>query len=65
MCIHKSRNINIGIVMKNPEMSKFAPEYLKTNSICKHVVKKLPYLLRYVLDRYKTQQICHKAILGH
>ena len=31
--------------------------------MCKHAVKKLPYLLRYVLDRYKTQQMCKKAIL--
>ena len=46
MCIHKSRNINIVIVMKNPEILKSAPEYLQTNSICKHVVKKFPYLLR-------------------
>ena len=31
--------------------------------MCKHAVTKLPYLLRYVLDRYKTQQMCDKAIL--
>ena len=31
--------------------------------MCKHVVKKLPYLLRYVPDQYKTQQMCDKAIL--
>ena len=29
----------------------------------KHTVEKLPYLLRYVLDSYKTQQMCEKAIL--
>ena len=28
-----------------------------------HAVKKLPYLLRYVSDQYKTQQMCDKAIL--
>ena len=28
-----------------------------------HVVKKLPFLLRYVLDQYKTQQMCDKTIL--
>ena len=28
----------------------------------KHAVTKLPYLLRYVLDWYKAQQICEKAI---
>ena len=29
MCIHKFLNINIGTVMKNPEMSKCAPNHLK------------------------------------
>ena len=33
--------------------------------MCKHAVKKLPYLLRYVPDQYKTQQICDKATLKH
>ena len=28
-----------------------------------HTVKKLAYLLRYVPDRYKTQQMCEKTIL--
>ena len=33
----------------------------------KHAVKKLPYLLRYVPDRCKTQQMFDKATLknGH
>ena len=31
--------------------------------MCKHVVKKLPYLIRYVPDQCKTQQMCDKAIL--
>ena len=31
--------------------------------MCKHAVKKLPYLLRYVPDQYKTQKICNKAFL--
>ena len=29
----------------------------------KHAVKKLPYLLRYFRDQYKTQQVCYKGIL--
>ena len=45
--------------MKNPEMLKFVPDYLKTNKMCKHAVKKLPCLLRYVLDQYNTQQMCN------
>ena len=31
--------------------------------MCKHAVKKFLYLLRYVPDKYKTQQMCDKAIL--
>ena len=30
--------------------------------MCKHAVKNLPYLLRYVLDQYKTQQMCDIVI---
>ena len=33
--------------------------------MCKHAVKKLPYLLRYVYNWYKTPQMCDKAILGN
>ena len=31
--------------------------------MCKHTIQKLPYLLRYVPDRFRTQQVCNKAIL--
>ena len=31
--------------------------------MCKHVVKKLPLVIRYLPDRYKTQQMLDKAIL--
>ena len=62
MCIYKSINTMIGIVMKNPEMLKLVPDDLKTKKMCKHV-QKLPYLLRYVLDHNKTQQLCDEAIL--
>ena len=31
--------------------------------MCKHAIQKLPYLLRYVPDRFRTQQVCNKAIL--
>ena len=31
--------------------------------MCKHAVKKLPYLLRYVPAQHKTQQMFDKAIL--
>ena len=44
MDIYKSLNINIGTVMKNPEMLKFVSDHLKLKQ-CKDTVKKLPYLL--------------------
>ena len=58
----KSLNISIGRVMKNPEILKLVSDQLKTKKSCKHAVKKLPFLLRYIPVRYKTQQICEKAI---
>ena len=57
MDIFKSLNISSGIVMRNPEIWKFVPDYFKFKKICKHAVKVLSYLLRYVPDQYKTQQV--------
>ena len=31
--------------------------------MCKHAVKKLPFIIRYIPDQYKTQQMCDKALL--
>ena len=56
MDVYKSINISIGTVMKNPEILKFVPGHLKTKKMCKHAVKNLPFLIRYVPDKYKTQQ---------
>ena len=58
----KSLNISIGRVMKNPEILKLVSDQLKTKKSWKHAVKKLPFLLRYIPVRYKTQQLCEKAI---
>ena len=65
MDIHKSVKIVIRIVMKNPKMLRFILNHLKTTNMCKHAVKKLLYLLRYVPDQCKCvpdQQMCNKAI---
>ena len=40
--INKYLNINIGIVMKKPEMLKLVPDHFKTEKMCRHAVKKLP-----------------------
>ena len=50
MDIYKPLNINIVTVMKNLEIIKFVPDHLKTKTLWKHAVKKLPYLLRYITD---------------
>ena len=54
MDIYNSVKINIRAVMKKTEMLKFFPDNLKTKKICKHAVKKLPYLIRYFPVQYKT-----------
>ena len=53
----KSLNISIGTVMKDSEISKLVPNNFKIKKMCSHAVKKLPYLLRYVADQYKTQKL--------
>ena len=58
MNIYKSLYISIVTVMKNPEMLKFVSDHLKTKAKLK-----ITYLLRYVPDQYKTQQMSDKTIL--
>ena len=43
MDIYKSLSINIGTVMKNPEMLTFVPDHPNTEKMCKNAVKKLPF----------------------
>ena len=40
-------------------MLRLVPDHLKTKAY-KHTVKSLLSIIRYVSDRYKTQQICDK-----
>ena len=47
---YTSPKIIIEAVMKNSEMLRFIPDHLKTKKICKHAVKKLPFVIRYVPD---------------
>ena len=54
MFIHKPININIITMMKHPEMLKFVPDLLKTKQMRNYVAKKLPFVIRYVSNRYKT-----------
>ena len=47
MDIYKLLNINIVIVMKNPETLKFVPDHLETEKMCKHGVKKYSHNAPY------------------
>ena len=60
---YNSSNISIGVATKNPEILTFLPNNLKTKTMCKHAVKKLPCVIRHVPDQYKTQQMWNKAII--
>ena len=55
---YKSILISIGTIIRNSEILNLFLIILKLKKICKHAVKKLPYLLRYVPDQHKTQQVC-------
>ena len=63
MDIYKCLNScnSIVTVVKNSEMLKLVPHYLKTKNMCKRAVIKLSYLLSYVPDQHKTQKMCDKA----
>ena len=52
-----------GAIIKDPEMLRLIPDYLKTKKMYKHAVKKLPFIIKYVLNQHKTQQMCDKVIL--
>ena len=40
-------------------MLKLIPDHIKTKKMCKHAVKMLRFVIRYVSDQNKTQQICN------
>ena len=44
-------------------MLKFVLDHLKTKSMSKHVVKKLPFVITYILDQYIAQEMRDKAII--
>ena len=51
MDVYKFLNISIETLMKNLKILNFVPDHLKPKEMCKHAVKKLPYLLRYAADQ--------------
>ena len=51
---YMSLKISIGAIMRNPEMLRFVPDYLKSKKMFKNDVKKLTFVIKYVPDQYKT-----------
>ena len=56
MDIYISVEIIVGIVMRNPKVLKFVPDHLKAKRMCKHAVKKLLFLIRYVSDQLRLNK---------
>ena len=54
---YKTLKVSIGAIIQNREMLEFVPDQLKTREMCKTEVKKLPFVLRYVCNRCKTQNM--------
>ena len=50
-------------MLKVPEILRFIPDHLKAKEMYKNVSEKLPFVIRYLFDWYKTQEICNKAVL--
>ena len=59
---YKCSQIAVGSIMKNQEMLRLVPDHLETK-MYKHPVKILLSMIRYVSDRYKTQEVCDQAVL--
>ena len=58
----KSQEINIGEIIRYPEILEFVADHPQTKNMCKDAVKKLPFLIMPVPNKYKTQQLCYEAI---
>ena len=51
--------------MKNLLLLRFVPDHVKTKIISKHVVKKLIFAIRFVLDWYKIDCFWATNISGN
>ena len=43
---YKTLKVEVGIIIKNPEILKFVLDHLKTKKVCKKAVKKLPFIVK-------------------
>ena len=46
-------------------ISRTIHDNLKNQELCERAVLENPYVLAYVLDQCKTQEICQKLLIGH
>ena len=42
----KTLQISIRAIMKNPEILKFVPDHLTIKKVCKHAIKKIPFVIK-------------------
>lgn len=56
----KTLKISIEEIKQALEMLRTVPNHLKTKEMCKHAVKKLLFLIKYVIN---TQRMCDKVII--
>ena len=59
----KTLKISVGTITKNLEMLTFIPDHLNTKKMCKNAVKKLPFVIKYVPDQYKSKEMYHKFFI--
>ena len=54
MVDNKAQKPSTGEVTRNSEMLESAADHLKIKKMCKHTVDMLPFLIKYIPERYKT-----------
>ena len=67
---YKSLRINIGAIIKDPEMLRFVHDHLKTKMMCKYKTRQMCEdvilenggTLKFVPDCYKNRKVCNKAV---
>ena len=62
---YNSLKISIGAIIKNQKILRSVPDHLKPKKIkkmWKQAAKKLPFLIRYVPDWCKTQEMCDRVV---
>ena len=59
---YRPLKINVEAKIKDPQMLRSFCDHRKTKKMCKDAVKIFSHVIRCVPNRYKTQQMCDKAV---